>query len=144
MDKSNLLIAMAEQCRNMIQQAETTDRSLPASLQSKHLLWMCDKIEQHVEDWPVTKLHRWIGFVQGGMIANQVLDLAGAKAMFDEVKIALVLGAMTRISLIISIRTIRLSWKLVERDNRAESYPHSVGWNTDRLDVEFAVHAKVP
>ena len=88
MEKSNLLIAMAEQCRNMIQQAETTDAVLPASLQPKHLMWMCDKIEQHVEDWPVTKLHRWIGFVQGGMIANQLLDLAGAKAMFDEVKIA--------------------------------------------------------
>ncbi len=72
----------------MIQQAETTDAVLPASLQPKHLMWMCDKIEQHVEDWPVTKLHRWIGFVQGGMIANHLLDLAGAKAMFDEVKIA--------------------------------------------------------
>ena len=46
------------------------------------------KIEDHAENWPITKLHRWIGFVQGGMMANRILDLAGAKSMFDQAKIA--------------------------------------------------------
>jgi len=49
---------------------------------------MCDKIEDHADDWPVTKLHRWVGFVQCGMMANRMLDLDGAKAMFDEAKTA--------------------------------------------------------
>jgi hypothetical protein len=49
---------------------------------------MCDTIEDHANDWPATRLHRWIGFIQGGMIANHILDLDGAKAMFDQVKIA--------------------------------------------------------
>jgi hypothetical protein len=49
---------------------------------------MCKQIEGHAEDGPATKLHRWIGFVQAGMLANQILDLDGLKAMFDEAKLA--------------------------------------------------------
>jgi hypothetical protein len=49
---------------------------------------MCDKIEEHAEDGPATKLHRWIGFVQCAMLAHRMLDLDGAKAMFDEAKVA--------------------------------------------------------
>lgn len=47
---------------------------------------MCRQVEQHAADWPAIKLHRWIGFVQCGMVANQILDFAGAKAMFDQAK----------------------------------------------------------
>jgi hypothetical protein len=32
------------------------------------------------------KMHRWIGFVQAGMMANRMLDLDGAKAMVDKAK----------------------------------------------------------
>lgn len=89
MEQSNLLIvAMAEQCRSMIQQAGAGGGGLSGGLHPRHLLWMCDRIEQHAEDWPPTKLHRWIGFVQAGMMSNQVLDLKGAKAMFDNAKAA--------------------------------------------------------
>jgi hypothetical protein len=35
---------------------------------------------------PVTKLHRWIGFVQAGILANRMLDLDQIRAMFDAVK----------------------------------------------------------
>jgi hypothetical protein len=31
-------------------------------------------------------LHRWIGFVQAGILTNRILDLDAIKAMFDEVK----------------------------------------------------------
>jgi len=47
---------------------------------------MCHQIETNADDWPDTKLHRWIGFIQGGMIANQILNLDGAKKMFDQAK----------------------------------------------------------
>ena len=46
------------------------------------------QIEEHAEDGPATKLHRWIGFVQGAMLANRMLDLDGLKAMFDDAKAA--------------------------------------------------------
>lgn len=87
MENPQLLItAMAEKCRGMLQNSEAAASGLPQSVHPKHLLWMCDRIEEHAEEWPETKLHRWIGFVQCGMMANRMLDLAGAKAMFDEVK----------------------------------------------------------
>jgi hypothetical protein len=81
-----LIVAMAEQCRELIIKSGDTQLGLLPTLRPKHLLWMCDNIQQHAEHWPTTKLHRWIGFVQGGMMANRMLDLDGAKAMFDKAK----------------------------------------------------------
>jgi hypothetical protein len=54
---------------------------------------MCREIIGHTRDWPATKVHRWIGFVQAALIANQMLDLDGAKQMFDAAKNAY--GAMS-------------------------------------------------
>jgi hypothetical protein len=88
-DRSLLISAMAEKCKAMIQQASSTPHNLPAlpeTLQLPHLLWMCNQIEQHADTAPETKLHRWIGFVQAGMLANRILDLQGARSMFDAVK----------------------------------------------------------
>lgn len=87
MEHANLLIAaMAETCRDKIRESENADPGLVRELQPEHLLWMCDRIEQHAEDWPASKLHRWVGFVQCGMMANRIVDLAEAKTMFNEAK----------------------------------------------------------
>jgi hypothetical protein len=88
MEQANLLvIAMADKCQRIIQdKAKDIRFGLPASLGPDHLRWMCKLIVEHAEDWPAIKLHRWIGFVQAGMIANFMLDLAGAKAMFSKTK----------------------------------------------------------
>lgn len=89
MDNASLLIvAMAEQCRSLIQEWDTCNPDLPKAIQPKHLLWMCEQIDDHAETGPVTKLHRWIGFIQCAMIAHRMLDLGGAKAMFDKAKVA--------------------------------------------------------
>jgi hypothetical protein len=85
-DRSLLIAAMAEQCRRMIQIAGEGTDDLPAALRLPHLLWMCNQIEEHVGTAPETKLHRWIGFVQAGMLANRILDLQGACSMFDAAK----------------------------------------------------------
>jgi len=87
-DSVVLIAAMAERCRDMILRSDEPGLDLPTSLQPKHLHWMCREIVQHARDWPATRLHRWIGFVQGAMIANRMIDLDRAKAMFDEVKTA--------------------------------------------------------
>ena len=87
MDNPDLLaVAMANYCRATLFESNHLELELPPSLQPRHLMWMCDRIEQHAEDWPATKLHRWIGFVQAGMLANRVINLAGAKVMFDDAK----------------------------------------------------------
>lgn len=89
MDTTSLLLtAMARECRELLSRSHHRDLGLPASLEPAHLEWMCDTIELRAEDWSATKLHRWIGFIQAGMIANRMLDLKEAKAMFDESKIA--------------------------------------------------------
>jgi len=89
MDNTSLLVvAMAEQCRRVIQEWDKPAPDLPKALQPNHLLWMCNKIEEHAEYGPATKLHRWIGFVQAAMLANRMLDLDGLKAMFDQAKAA--------------------------------------------------------
>ena len=89
MDQSSLLVAaMAEECRRIIQQWPDQDSDLPKSLRRPHLERMCERIEKHADDWPATRLHRWIGYIQCALIANRVIDLAEAKRMFDRAKIA--------------------------------------------------------
>ena len=89
MDNASLLtVAMAERCSHLLLDSGSGNRQLPRCLQHDHLLWMCAKIESHAGDWPATKLHRWIGFLQGAMIAHGILDLDRAKAMFNKDKVA--------------------------------------------------------
>ncbi len=89
MDNTSLLIvAMAQQCRALIEGSQSNDTDLPQALHRNHLQWMCDRIEAQAKEWPVTKLHRWIGFIQGGMLASRMLDFDTAKSMFDQAKSA--------------------------------------------------------
>ena len=83
---SPLLKAMIEECRSVLSEWKEPARDLPKALQPEHLERMCDRIDQHVEDWPTTRLHRWIGFIQSAMVANRMLDLDGLKRMFDKAK----------------------------------------------------------
>ncbi len=87
MDNTSLFVtAMAKRCRLLIQESNHAGPDLPKPLQTKHLLWMCNQIENHAAEGTPTKLHRWIGFVQAGMLANRILDFEGLKTMFDEAK----------------------------------------------------------
>ncbi|GIW79001.1 MAG: hypothetical protein KatS3mg105_0808 [Gemmatales bacterium] len=89
MDNTNVLVtAMAEKCRELIRDWSGPPIDLPEPLEPEHLIWMCEIIEKNADEWPATKLHRWIGFVQCAMIANRMLDLSDAKAMFNNAKIA--------------------------------------------------------
>jgi hypothetical protein len=81
-----MIVAMAEKCADTIVASGQRGLEQPESLQPVHLKWMCEEIVKHAGDWPATKLHRWIGFIQGAMIANRMIDLEGARAMFDQVK----------------------------------------------------------
>ena len=87
MDNASLLaVAMANQCRALIQKSEEAASDLPQALHPMHLLWMCQQIEDNAEELHPTKLHRWLGFVQCAMMANGMLDFEAAKTMFNEAK----------------------------------------------------------
>ena len=81
-----LIVAMANKCRAVISERGKTEPDQPPSLRPAHLLWMCNEIVAHRNDWPATRIHRWIGFVQAGLVAGRILNLAEVKAMFDEAK----------------------------------------------------------
>lgn len=87
MDLTSLLVvAMAERCQTLIRESKQADSGLPHALHPRHLLWMCEQVELHAEEWPPTKLHRWIGFIQCGMMANHILNFEETKRMFDEAR----------------------------------------------------------
>jgi hypothetical protein len=89
MEKRELMmVAMAEKCGQLIRESQLINASLAPALQPTYLLWMCGQIQKHVEHWSPAKQHRWLGFIQAGMVAHGMIDLPRAKTMFDEAKIA--------------------------------------------------------
>lgn len=83
-----LVTAMAEKCRAQIQKFDQSDSTLPRALHPGHLAWMCLQIEKNAAHWPQVKLHRWLGFIQAGMLANRIVDLQAVKVMFDDLNVA--------------------------------------------------------
>jgi hypothetical protein len=89
MDNSQLMIiAMADQCEQIIRDTKKVNPAFPDSLQPNHLLWMCARIHHSAESWPLARLNRWLGFIQAAMIAQGMIDLNSAKSMFDKAKVA--------------------------------------------------------
>jgi len=86
MERANIA-AVASMCRQTIQEFQCPQIDLPAQLQPQHLQWMCDQVEEHATDWPEGKLHRWLGFIQCGLMANRMIDLEGLRTMIGEVKL---------------------------------------------------------
>lgn len=85
-DSKLLIVAMSEQCIALILKTQKSEPVLPEVLQPAHLLWMCDQIANNAEDWTEPKLHRWLGFIQSGMLANQMLTFEELKVMFQNAK----------------------------------------------------------
>jgi hypothetical protein len=85
-DTRLLVAAMAAQCRDIIHETREVETSLPKELHPKHLLWMCEQIIEHSQEWPATRLNRWLGFVQCALLAHRMLSLEQVKKMFDDVK----------------------------------------------------------
>ena len=83
-----LLREMVDQCRQLVRRLPGADSNMPLPFRQEHLFWMCDQLNEHTESWPETRLHRWIGFIQAALLANDVLDLDGLKNMFDKAKVA--------------------------------------------------------
>ena len=53
-----------------------------------HLLWMCDQVIEMAKtnEWPATRLHRWIGYVQGCMVYGGISTLEEEKSVVRELK----------------------------------------------------------
>ena len=89
MSNQNLLVQeMVDQCRQLVHRLPDADSRAPIPFRHEHLLWMCNQLDEHIEIWPESRLHRWIGFIQAALLANEMLDLDGLKDMFDKAKVA--------------------------------------------------------
>jgi hypothetical protein len=87
MENTQLMTEMIEKCRTVIlNQDEHALDHQPRPLRREHLIWMCDRMIEHVDEWPAVKLNRWIGFIQCALIANRSIDLEAAKEMFNQAK----------------------------------------------------------
>lgn len=47
----------------------------------EHLLWMCSAAIDHAGAWPVDKLSRWLGFIQGVLTVRGILSVADERAL---------------------------------------------------------------
>ena len=55
-----------------------------------HLIWMCKQIIEHTgyvpKEWSITKLHRWIGYIQGVMTARAFTTVEQERNDYRELK----------------------------------------------------------
>lgn len=52
---------------------------VPAETSCVHLSWMCRMAASEAYDWPVDKLSRWLGFVQGVMAARGLITVSNER-----------------------------------------------------------------
>lgn len=46
-----------------------------AETSAEHLLWMCSTAIENIEAWPIDKLSRWLGFVQGVLSTGRYISV---------------------------------------------------------------------
>lgn len=80
-------VQMARKCQDLLQKHGGPCLPVPPSLNPLHLKRMCEQIESLVNAGKVKKAHRWIGFIQAGLLALGILDLTGLQEMFDDLKL---------------------------------------------------------
>lgn len=86
-DNVPMIVAMAERCEALLLNRSAARiegaPDQPEHLRARHLVWMCREIARHSGEWSEAKVQRWLGFVQGAMIATDVIGLRDAKTMFE-------------------------------------------------------------
>lgn len=68
-------VVLFERYRNMLEEHADKLPIGPPGCAVGHLQWMCDEAMGNAESWPVDKLSRWLGFVQGVLTANNVITV---------------------------------------------------------------------
>lgn len=47
----------------------------PSGVGMPHALWMIDQLWVNHKDWPVTKVHRWFGYLQCLLVISNIYTL---------------------------------------------------------------------
>lgn len=71
-----MAVRYAEHILQRIDLRVAVDDAKDPDINVKHLIWVCHQIIKHAgyvpNEWSVTKLHRWIGYIQGVMTARGI------------------------------------------------------------------------
>ena len=78
------LRTMVERCRTAIAASATSREVQPVP--PAHLTWMCDQLDENVDQWSAVKVARWIGFLQCALIADRILDARHVGVIFADAR----------------------------------------------------------
>lgn len=66
------------------------DEDMSSKTSVRHLIWMCDQIVAHAgyvpDEWSVTKLHRWLGYIQGVMVSRGFTTVEEQREEYKKLK----------------------------------------------------------
>lgn len=82
-----LAVEIAQNCKLILE--DTWDLGLDPGMRTvsqEHLLWMADQIYENSDTWPATKLHRWVGFMQGVMVAYALTTIDKESSTVRKIK----------------------------------------------------------
>ena len=54
-------------------------KDIKEEIHPDYLVWMCGKILENLDIWPVHKAHRWIGYIQGVLITLDISTVSEQK-----------------------------------------------------------------
>lgn len=52
----------------------------------EYLVWMCEQIITNAAEWPATKSHRWVGYVQGCLVSHGLSNVKTEADLVREAK----------------------------------------------------------
>lgn len=87
----HMAVRYASKLAERLEEFRIEDKELPTSDTSvRHLIWMCQQIVEHTgyvpNEWSVTKLHRWIGYIQGVMVARGFTTVLREREDYKQLK----------------------------------------------------------
>ena len=60
--------------------------SLQEALRPSYLMWMCETVIAKKDEWVATRLHRWIGYIQAGLLLSGITGLEHEKDRVRDLK----------------------------------------------------------
>lgn len=74
-DVRSASVQLLQRCAAILEKAGPAHAAEPDGCGRSHLLWMCASAQEHASEWPIDKLSRWLGFIQGVMTFQGLLNV---------------------------------------------------------------------
>lgn len=91
-ETKQIAVAYAQHLLDKLEKAATDDYTIETTISVVHLKWMCQQIIERVNEMSATKLHRWIGYIQGVMVVRGFTTVLQERTDYKEVKKKMLIG----------------------------------------------------